>query len=347
MQGADQRTAVEERCHPRIDLFHRRTRELVLVRADAAREREQLGHQVSAARHDEAIRRALARLRVAAPHRHHPLQAAMIEDRHAVGEARQLIQVVRRDEDDAVRPTQLLHDVPEALRPYGIQPVRRLVEHHHLLVVQQRLGEAQALEVALRQLAHALGPVLLETELRDRARDARVQLVRRHSGEQRVAVQGVVNAPRRRDVHQLGQVAYSVVLNEPARREPMDAHVAGGGAQEAEQERDERALAGAVGPGEPEYLTGPDLERQVVERDDLAAGPAPVALADAIEVDQRGAIGWVALGAVPYGVIPGGIVAAGTVPGAGAHAVQGPLPARWIQRTPSSRRPRRTSEHPR
>jgi len=45
--------------------------------------------------------------------------------------------------------------------------------------------------------------------------------------------------------------------------------------------------------------------------------------------------------------IPDGIVPVGTVPGAGAQAVQGPAPARWIQRTPSSSRPSRTSEHPR
>jgi hypothetical protein len=79
----------------------------------------------------------------------------------------------------------------------------------------------------------------------------------------------------------------------------VDPHCASGRAQEAKQERDEGALAGAVGPGEAEHFTGLDLERQVVERDDLSTGPAPVALADAIEVDQRGAIGWVAFGAVP------------------------------------------------
>ena len=99
----------------------------------------------------------------------------MIAD--AVGEPRELVEVVRRDEDRAVGPAQRVHDVAEALRPHGIEPVRGLVENDHPLVAQQRLREAEALQVALRELAHALVAMLLEPELLDHLVDARVTRV--------------------------------------------------------------------------------------------------------------------------------------------------------------------------
>ena len=108
----------------------------------------------------------------------------------------------------------------------------------------------------------------------------------------------------------------------------MDAHRTRARREESEQERDERALPSAVGSGQAEHLARQDLERQVVEREDFTSRPAPVALADAIEMDQRGAMGWAAFGAVPYGDMPGGIVPTGTVPGVGAQLAHGPAPAR-------------------
>jgi hypothetical protein len=243
--------------------------------------------------------------------------------------------------------TQLLHDVAEALRPHRIESVCRFVEHDDAFVMQQCLREAESLEVSLGKLAHPLRAMLVESEPLDGARDARPHLVGRHAGEQRIPVQRLVHAPRRWNVHQFGQVADAVLLDELPRGPAVNAHGAGGRTEEAEHERDERALAGTVGAGEAEHLTGLDLERQVVEGENFAPGPAPVTLPDVIELDQRGACGWVAFGGAPYCVIPGGIVPTGTVPGAGAHAVHGPVPARWIQRTPSSSRPSRTSEQPR
>ena len=78
----------------------------------------------------------------------------MIAD--AVRQPRQLVEVVRRDEDHAVVAAQRVHDVAEALRPHRVEPVRRLVEHDHALLDQQRLRQAEPLQVALRELLHAL-----------------------------------------------------------------------------------------------------------------------------------------------------------------------------------------------
>ena len=169
-----------------------------------------------------------------------------------------------------------------------------------------------------------------------------MQLASGYAGQQGVPVQRLLHAPGNRDVHQLGEVAHAVSLHEAPRRQSVNAHDAAARTEETEQQRDERALPRAVRTGETEHFAGLDLERQVVESQYLTPGPAPVALPDVVEVDQRGA-----MGCVPLGVIPGGMVPTGTVPGAGAHAVHAPAPARWIQRTPSSRRPRRTSEQPR
>src|SRR5689334_1491534 len=120
----------------------------------------------------------------------------MVEDGDAIGQARELVEVVRGDENDAVAASQLVHEVAESLRPHWIETVRRLIQHDDALVVQESLGEAKSLQVALGELAYAFSAMLLESERRDRSLDPLVHPVGRHAGEQRIAAQRLVHAPR-------------------------------------------------------------------------------------------------------------------------------------------------------
>lgn len=342
VQRADQRTERNQLRHAAVDLREGEGGQLVLAGRHEPGLRKNAAHHLRASCQHEPIRSALALRDPAATDVHDALQPAVVENRDPIGESRQLVQVVRRNEDDPIVAPQVVHEVAEALGPHRVEPVRGLVEHEHQFIVQQGLRETESLEVSLGELAHPLRAVLLEAELRDAARHARVQRTGGYTGQQGVPLQRLPHSPRRRDVHQLREVPDAMPLHEASRCEAMDADRARSGPEETEEERDERTLARPIRSGEAEYLAGSDLERQIVQGDELTPGPAAVPLADAIELDQRGAIGW-----APLGDMPGGIVPTGTVPGAGAHAVHAPAPARWIQRTPSSRRPRRTSEQPR
>ena len=64
------------------------------------------------------------------------LQAAAIDDRHAIGETLQLVQVVRGDQNRTIGTAQAVDDVAKALSPDGIESVRRLVEDKQLLLTQ-------------------------------------------------------------------------------------------------------------------------------------------------------------------------------------------------------------------
>ena len=210
----------------------------------------------------------------------------MVQDADAIGEPRELVEVVRRDEDDAVRAAQRRDDVAEALRPHGIEPVRRLVEHHHLLLAQQRLREAEPLQVSLRELLDALRAMLVQPELDEVLDHARTKPRALDSGQQRVAPQRFVRAPPWRNVHELGQVADAVLLDEPSRLQPRDAHRPLGRPEEAEQQRDQRRLSRAIRAREPEHLTRAQLEGEIVERAHLAAGEAAIPLPDVVERDH-------------------------------------------------------------
>src|SRR6185312_13017523 len=67
---------------------------------------------------------------------------------------------------------------------------------------------------------------------------------------------------------------------------PFEAHAADVGRFDAGCDPQQRALAGGALAEDRHQLAGLDVERDVVEHDDLVA-PAPVALADPLEREQR------------------------------------------------------------
>ena len=217
------------------------------------------------------------------------LQAAMVGDGDAVGNTLQLVQIVRRDEDDAVGTAKLTNEVAEALCPDGVEPVRRLVEHQHLLVVQECLREPEPLEITLGELPHLLSTVLLETEQGDELRDPRCDRARGYTSEQRVPLQCMLEPPPWRDVHELREISNPVALDILPRSETADANLASGGAQVAEQQRDERALAGTVRAREAKDLTERNGNGEVFYRSCLAEESA-VSLANRLQLDECGVV---------------------------------------------------------
>jgi hypothetical protein len=110
------------------------------------------------------------------PRLHHTLHPSVVDDCDAVRDALQLVEIVRCDDDRALRASQFGQDVAKALRPHRIQTVRRLVENNELLVVQECLRQPNALKVPLRQLPDLLSPMFGEAETLDELLDARTHL---------------------------------------------------------------------------------------------------------------------------------------------------------------------------
>ena len=164
-----------------------------------------------------------------------------------------------------------------------VEAVRRLVEEHELRVVHERLGELHALPHAGRVAAH-LAVALLEEA--DEAQDLGGALAR---GAARQAVDAghvrheLGGADVEREAVVLGHVA-----DVPADLEPLGDDVevehlrrAGGGLEQAEQDADQGALAGAVRPHQADDARL-QVEVEPVERED-----APVPLRQPARLDER------------------------------------------------------------
>ena len=150
-------------------------------------------HHGRIAEHAEHIDARARLMRIA--HRHHALQLAVIDDRHTVGHARELVEVVRRDDDRAIRMPELCHDRAKPLRPQGIEPVRWLIKHDDVMPAQQRLSEPHALEVSLGEGLHRLPPMLADFEERNHALHLDLDPVGRNAVERRESTQCIVRTP--------------------------------------------------------------------------------------------------------------------------------------------------------
>jgi hypothetical protein len=81
-------------------------------------------------------------------------QAPVADDRDAVAQTLDLVEVVRGQKDRRAALALLGHDLVELLLHERIQPARRLVEDQQLGRVKQGLDEADLLAVAARQMPH-------------------------------------------------------------------------------------------------------------------------------------------------------------------------------------------------
>ena len=223
-----------------------------------------------------AVRHQAADLAVVAGRR----QPAGMDDQHLLGEALDLLEDVRREQDRAAcrghRPEQLDH--VEALP--RVHAVERLVEQQDLRVVDEGAGDLDPLAHALRVRPDRAPGRRLEIDGRDRA------------GRGRGGVRQAVERGAHLDELAPGQ---EVVDRLALRHEPDgpvhdrispcglpgDQHPPGRRPQEPGKHVQDRRLAGAVG-AEQARDARPEREADVVDGDDVA-----VPARDVVELDRR------------------------------------------------------------
>ncbi len=206
---------------------------------------------------------------------------SLVDDEDAVARGLHLGQDVGA-EDDRLGPAHFLDQLPDLHDLVGVQSGRGLIEDEHLGIVDHRLGQADALAVALAKLsdalvflgieaahAHHLGQALADPAIGQALHACRETQVVEHG---HVLVQWVV-------LRQIADVAadgLELAQHRPAsdmdaariRCEQAADHLHGGG------------LPGAVGTQETEHLTGPHHEADAIHR-----GLRAVALGEAFDAD--------------------------------------------------------------
>ena len=202
------------------------------------------------------------------------LQLALVEDGDAVADVLHVLQAVAAHEDRLALLAQLDDQVLHPARAERVEAGGRLVEDDQLRVVDERLGQADA-------LPHALG-VFLEDALlvvgRGRpSRSAPAARLRRTAGveveQPAVEVERLLGVEEAVEVRFLGQVADAFVLVDVGGGLAEDEGLAVGGEEQAEQQLDGGGLAGAVGAEQAEDFALVDLEVEGVQGGLLLPAP--------------------------------------------------------------------------
>jgi hypothetical protein len=239
------------------------------------REQEQLGG-VGGAEHAQldaqVLVQALADLADAAEG--HALAALDDDDR--IADLGQLGQDVARDEHRLAARGELAHELAELDARPRVEARRRLVEDQQRRVVEQRLGQVQPLAHALAQARGR--PVEEAVEAAEGGQ--RVDAARARRAAQAVGPREEVEELARAQVrvgrelvgHEADALAHRSRLLE--HRDALEQRVARVGQVERGQDAHRRRLARAVGPDEAIDHPRPHLERERVDRAQLAEAPA-------------------------------------------------------------------------
>jgi ABC-2 type transport system ATP-binding protein len=195
-------------------------------------------------------------------------QAAAAQQGDLLAELLGLFEVVRGEQDRRPLAVQAADVGPQLEAQLEVHAGGRLVEDDQPRLVHERAREQQAPAHAARQ--HRRADVGLRAQVEDvhhlgRA-VARVRAV--HPVVAAVVEQRLLDVEEAVEVDVLlGQADQAPRLH---RVVPVAEHVrlAAGRADQVADGADQRGLAGAVGPEQPEELTGPDLEVEAVEREE-------------------------------------------------------------------------------
>ena len=172
-----------------------------------------------------------------------------------------------RAEDDGLLLAHPLDELADLVLLVRVEAVRRLIEHEHLGIVEDRLGKAGPVAVALREGVHRLMEHVAEEAQADglldggvargAAQPAHLGGEAEEAGDRHVAVARGA----------LGQVADELLGGDGVLGEVMatDRHPAGGRREEPGDHPHRGGFARAVGPEEPKDLAALDAERDVVD----------------------------------------------------------------------------------
>ena len=205
--------------------------------------------------------------------------AALVDDRRDVAGLLDLVEQVRGQPDGAALVDERADQSAELEDAGRVEAVDRLVEDEQLGVAQQAAGDAEALAHAERVRADLVVAAAAEADAVERAVDPPVGgLVARRGVHVEVLAAGEVAVEARllddrADARQRRRAAAGEVVAEQA-------HLPARRPGEAEQQADQRRLAGPVRPQEAERAAARHLQVDGLER-----GAVTEALAQAVGLD--------------------------------------------------------------
>ena len=171
-----------------------------------------------------------------------------------------------------------LDEAPEELEDLGdaerVDRRGRLVEDQDVGILDQRVGDAEALEHAPRVLLGLVVGPGRQADLLERLVDRRIRLGLRDPVQAGRVAQVLAPGQVRVEADRVREVADAALDLERAagRVEPDDAGLALGRLGQPEEHQDRRRLAGAVLAEQAEDLAGLDLEIEMVDGDEVAVG---------------------------------------------------------------------------
>ncbi|HEY6508301.1 MAG TPA: hypothetical protein VIY56_09830 [Vicinamibacterales bacterium] len=232
--------------------------------------------------HVHRFRSAQARRQVVGRVHRHDL--ALVDDHDARARLTDLGQDVGA-QNDRVVSAKLLDQLAGLVDLLRVEAGRRLVEDEHLGVVEQRLREADALPVALRELAAlAVRHVGHPRALHHRGH-ARLAFGPRHALDARAEVEIFAHAHVGVERRRLGQIAGAALGLDRFLGEIEAGHDGGalGGRHVAGEHAHGRGLAGAVRAEEAEDFAAFDREADVAD-----GGKGAVPLGEVLDLDHVG-----------------------------------------------------------
>src|SRR6185436_6295721 len=217
-------------------------------------------------------------------------QPPLGDDRHARAERLGVRQDVRAEEDRPPLVAQLEDERADIAAAERIQARHRLVQEHDLGIVQQRLGQAHALQHPLRELAQRKAPLGADAEAIERLADALPAVGGGLAEQPPVVVEQLLGGEVVVEVRVLGKVADAAPDRDVAERAAEDLGLAAGRKHQLHEQLERRRLAGAVRAQEAEDVAGGDVDGQAIERAIGARAPEAdqVVLAQLARADRRG-----------------------------------------------------------
>ena len=199
-----------------------------------------------------------------------PEEPSRVDRQQVIADPLDLAQQVRGEDDGdpelgAGAPDEVQHLVAAG----RVEPVGGLVEEQQPRVVDERLGELDALLHAGRVAADGPVALLVQADVPEDLGRPLASGVGRQAGDAGHVGHELGGAHVGGQAVVLGRVAHQLADAGGMVGDVVPEHEgrARGGRQQPEQDADERRLAGAVRPDQPDDR-GPHLEGQLVERDD-------------------------------------------------------------------------------
>jgi hypothetical protein len=193
----------------------------------------------------------------------------LIEDDDRIADPLDLLQLVGRDDEvDAELGSDAPDQAQHVVALERIEPVRRLVEEHEARIVRDRRGELDSLALAGGHRADRAEALLSEADVPERIVRALDRRLPRDPVKLGQVPHEVCSVSVRRQVVVLGGVPDAGAHLERGRPRILPEHeeLAVVSCAQAEDERYERRLAGAVRPEEPRDPV-PDVDGEAVEGD--------------------------------------------------------------------------------